>query len=185
MQTLTTACGVALLALIMVSLPASSRGDDASAPKPKRIPAVQEGAEEPTRWYGYQTLITDGAALTLAVGGFSSFHSVPGLAVGGAVSYFFGAPIVHLVNGHADKALGSFAMRALPWAAWGLLWANGSQSFEAALLGGLLILGSIPASIAVDASVLAREEVPKPAVAWAPVVTVTPKHAMVGVGGVF
>jgi len=125
------------------------------SPEPKR------------RWYGWQTLLVDGASVVLlAVGGASNSSSDASVAAAafGSIGYLFGAPIVHAAHGNWGKAGGSFAFRAgsiVLLLIGAVSCTNGS--FEGNCSGGdlLLVLGAlgIPAAIAVDAAVIAREDV--------------------------
>lgn len=61
------------------------------------------------RWYGWQTLAVDGAALGVAVGGFAIHESEVPLVVG-AGAYAIGAPIVHLAHREPWRAAGSLGL---------------------------------------------------------------------------
>ena len=73
-------------------------------------------------WYGWQTLIADGAALTLFVGGAALSDTGSGgrtaailpLALGGS-AFFLGTPTIHATHGNWGTAAGSLGLRvALP-----------------------------------------------------------------------
>jgi hypothetical protein len=143
----------------------------APPPKPKR------------EWYGWQTLATDGAALMMVYagsqsrrGGDSSTYYYAALG-----TYTLGGPIVHFAHGNPGRGVGSLALRSLP--AIAIFGETRSLDF------GLLALVSIPAAIAIDAAVLAREDEPKyePAkgFAIAPSASVSKNVALVGVNGRF
>lgn len=70
-------------------------------------------------WYGWQTLTTDGLALTgFAVAGAlsespdSSIYNI--IALGSLSSYMLGAPIIHAAHGNWGAAAGSLGLRSLP-----------------------------------------------------------------------
>lgn len=67
------------------------------------------------RWYGWQTLSLDAAALGLGVVSFAA-HDGEGtasalLGSGALSTYAFGAPAVHLLRGNEGKALTSLGLR--------------------------------------------------------------------------
>lgn len=117
-----------------------------------------------TRWYGWQTLLTDAGAVGLAAlafklgtksGGDETFLVAEGV-------YLFGGPIVHGAHGHLGRSAGDFALRlVLPL---GLALAmsggapSGSETYCGACAGvfGGLVLGAGIASL-LDAAWLARE----------------------------
>jgi hypothetical protein len=120
------------------------------------------------RWYGWQTLTTDGASVVLLLAAAATADSGRATGALGALSlggYLLGGPVVHLVHDNPGRALGSFALRGgLPI----VLGAVGVQLEDCedgeffcgvggAVIGGLL---GIVGAIVIDASVLARDEVP-------------------------
>ena len=146
------------------------------------------------RWYGWQTLLADGAsasALLLAgvayganmeeLGGFLALSSVGG--------YVLGAPIVHASKGNWGRAGGSLAVRVGAPILLGGIGAGlencSDEEFlcgvEGALVGGVVGIG---AAIALDATVLARDTIeiqPK----FLPVAGVHRNGAWFGVTGAF
>jgi len=68
----------------------------------------EEPKEPPPRWYGWQALITDGAAL----GAFAFVPVFGNHLIASAPIFFLGTPIVHLANGRPLVSLLSVAMRA-------------------------------------------------------------------------
>lgn len=170
------------------------------------------------RWYGWQTITTDGIALTLGtVGigvGISSMGSIApcldfdgngcsnrgsssdpgglaaaaGLGISAGATYLFAAPIVHASHGHWDKAAMSFGLRALPIALATPLLASGND--DAPRIGlGVLAVGAL-AAMAVDAAVIAREEVSahsheKPRLGVSPTVDAVNKGGGLSVVGTF
>jgi hypothetical protein len=91
-------------------LPAGARAQDTYTPEgdPPPKPTHDEG---PTtrHWYGWQTLLVDGAALGFIAAGLSKGEYV----LFGVGTYLVGPPIVHATHGRADAAFGSFGVRLL------------------------------------------------------------------------
>jgi hypothetical protein len=141
-----------------------------------------------TRWYGWQTLVADGTAI-LAL---TQSKTTP-LVAFGIADYLLGAPIIHWAHGRGAAGAGSLAMRVGPWLLFGIVdsasdcsFLNGSNSCDALVGTAVLAVLSIPAAIAIDASVLAREQIDPPrAVTWRPVIDVHRDRASLGVGGSF
>ncbi|MEB2311201.1 MAG: hypothetical protein OZ921_02980 [Sorangiineae bacterium] len=127
-----------------------------------------------TRWYGEQTLIADGASLAVFGLG-ASTRSLSGFMAVGAIGYALAAPAVHLGHGRVGTAFLDLGQRlAIPglFGLGGALVAcqGGNSTGESfcGLTGFALGLGvGVPAAIAIDAALLAREEVPA-----------TPAHTM-------
>ncbi len=87
-------------------------GPRATIAIPEKTPAnLPARAEAPPRdWYGWQTLIVDASALTLAsVGWLTDTTALTGAGVG---AYLLGAPVVHAANGSVGKAFVSLGVRA-------------------------------------------------------------------------
>lgn len=111
------------------------------------------------RWYGWQTLIADGAGLLISGIGLplslsrSTQSLGTGLLVGGGVVQLIGGPIVHWSHRNVGRGFASLGLRiVLP--ALGVLLGFATRN------EGVLILGSGAGSavaIALDAAVLARE----------------------------
>ena len=141
------------------------------------------------RWYGWQTLATDGAALAFVALASNAEKNDSEEALLGAAAFTFavGAPIVHWAHGRGTKGAISLAMRvATPLVAFGMLQdAEKTGSSFRFLLGGSLLLAWIPSAIAIDAAVLAREEVPRTGVSIAPLVAPSRGGATLGLGGLF
>jgi len=160
-----------LLAASLVLASATARADPPAPPTPA------ESHEQATRWYGYQTLATDGVALLFFVPAQSSASSATkqGFAMGTLTMYGVGAPIVHLAHGHVGKALLDLGLRVgMPLALGAAGYAIGASSREQADgLGGVVgagfgaLLGAAGAS-AIDAIVVAREPVSPPCATPAP-----------------
>jgi hypothetical protein len=138
----------------------------APAPAPSRVAVAtsdDEGSESvglrhrPKKvWYGWQTLVVDGAGLL--VGALAASNDSGGMAGVASLNYAVGAPIVHAAHGEGIRALASIGLRtALPGAVGLLAYAvSDNSSDESAIYGGI-VLGAIGA-MALDAGVLAYEE---------------------------
>jgi len=117
------------------------------------------------RWYGNKTLTADGIAVGLFASG---VVTAPVGSTLGIATFFFGAPLVHVAAGHPDKAAASFGLRALPPLLFIASYGSGcghddtgdSDNCPNRALVWMAALG-IPAAIAVDAAVIAREDVPQ------------------------
>jgi hypothetical protein len=107
-------------------------------------------------WYGWQTLVVDGAGLL--VGALAASNESGGMAGVALLNYSLGAPIVHAAHGEGIRALASVGLRAAVPMAVGLLayGISDNSGDESAFYSGLA-LGAIGA-IALDAGVLAYEE---------------------------
>ncbi|HVH44450.1 MAG TPA: hypothetical protein VM925_18985, partial [Labilithrix sp.] len=113
------------------------------------------------RWYGWQTLITDGAAL----------FATPFVPTAGLGIYLGGAPVVHLTHGRFGTAAVSLGLRVGAPVAGFLTGAalrgfssdcgfDGRCGYDTAVFGVLGGALGVVAAVTVDAAVLAREEVP-------------------------
>ncbi|MBK6533452.1 MAG: hypothetical protein IPF99_28835 [Deltaproteobacteria bacterium] len=149
-----------------------------AAPPPRGAPT----AEQPTHWYGWQILIVDLAAITLAsaslgVGSTTGYYTAGGLQL-------LGGPIVHWSHGRVGAGFGSLGLRLLVPVAAGVL---GSMKGTTGLLVGAS-LGSL-AAIVVDIAALANEPAQaRPAArvgAWSPTIALTPREFGLGVVGTF
>jgi hypothetical protein len=115
-----------------------------------------------TRWYGWQTLLTDGGAVALPVVAATS-RNEPLTAVAlvaGAGVFALGAPIVHLAHGRPGAFGLSLGLRlALPaLAAFAF-----SRPCRGECNGPVLTLLLLPAPVIIDATALAWEKRPVPA----------------------
>ncbi len=134
-------------------------------------------------WYGWQTLIVDGASLAVAGVGFGTGNT-PTITVG-ELAYTFGAPIVHWTHGNVGFGFASLGLRIageLTTDLGALLAPSGSGVTVSAILGGVIEL----TAIVLDASVFGRGERPvrttaANAVFWAPTAMVTPRGGLAGV----
>lgn len=162
-------------------------------PTPPPLATATPPAAPPTvrRWYGWQTLIADGASLAFALAGSqensnrSSDNSEVLLGLG-AAGFALGAPIIHWSHGHVGKGFLSLGLRVgTPLVAYKLLSDGLEHEGEGRFaLGLLLLLGWIPASISIDAAVIARENVPAK-VTLTPLLAPTRGGGTLGLGGTF
>jgi hypothetical protein len=139
----------------------------AQAPSHRTVPQTRrrepEVAETETRWYGSHNLIVDGAVTALIIGGGAAESSAALSA--GAIGYLIGSPIVHWAHGNVAEGFGSLGLRV---AAAGVLLVGTAMCVSSALGGtsdggcAVAVAGalSVPAVVAIDAAVLAYEEVP-------------------------
>ncbi|MGH7435363.1 MAG: hypothetical protein ACRENE_06790 [Polyangiaceae bacterium] len=185
--------------------PPAPRASPPASPRPP--------PEEPQRtWYGWQTLLVDGASFLILFAGTGLAGQTEtrgeGQALAGLflVGYLGGGPTVHWAHGHVGRGFGSLGLRVgLPMggALLGLLAAASSPASNNGLTGiadiGLgFVLGIIAAPI-VDAAWLAFDDEPQgepqnaralPALRLTPIAGV-PRDASgrvaptLGVGGVF
>jgi hypothetical protein len=153
---------------VVTAPPAKEKENDKEEPKPKTE----------TRWYGWQTLLSDGLAVVAT-------PLAPPLGVG---MYFLGAPIIHIAHLEGFNVLKSLGMRVISPVVGGLVGlaaADGCSGFLCELEGGAwgVIIGA-GVAIVVDAAFIAREDVPvekKKTATIVPIIT----PGRVGVGGTF
>ncbi|MBK8997605.1 MAG: hypothetical protein IPM35_17895 [Myxococcales bacterium] len=142
-----------------------------AAPAPQRMPQsftpppawpAPDAIDEPElerRGYGEQTLLVDGLSLVVIVASGGSLAAVGGLG------YLLGPPIVHAAHGHAGKPFASLGLRVgmpIGGAVIGCA-AEGDSSGDFGCLAGAasgFALGIVGAII-LDATVIAREDVPR------------------------
>ena len=168
-------------------------------------PPRRESPRTRTRWYGWQTLATDAAAVVLVVAAVSVIAESEGdSSTGTALAYLslgayaLGGPVVHIAHENYGRAAGSFGLRVGGPIVGGALGcaADGSSSGYGCL-GGLalgMFLGTLTA-VVVDSAALAYEKVPataasarkrKPQSSVTPGVALTRKGgALVGLSGTF
>jgi hypothetical protein len=123
-------------------------------------------ARRPRReWYGWQTLLVDGAALAMVYAAADQHtHDAPTLAYVALGTNVLGPPVVHWAHGNVGRGLGSLLIRGGSWAlVFAAIAGNGSDNASVGLFGVLGIL----AAPAIDAAVLAYED-PKPSVSTPP-----------------
>ena len=126
--------------------------------------------ESPRRWYGWQTLATDGSALLLigasistASGGSDSASATLGFAALGA--YALGGPIAHFAHANVGRGLASLGMRVggpvlLGYAGYLLENCGSGGGHEFCGVGGLLlgVSAGIIGAVVIDSAVLAFDE---------------------------
>lgn len=190
--------------------PASS-GSHPVAPEPhgaevrepeSEHPPAQSTADDTTpemteRWYGWQSLSADGAALLLLIAAGASSdqrNQLPAVFGYGSLGvYLLGGPVSHFAHDNPGRALGSLAMRAglpLAFGAAGsqLEDCSGDEGYDlcgivGALLGGTL---GIATAITIDAALLSYEEVPVTAEGLESIgVSIGPHHAALVASGTF
>jgi hypothetical protein len=137
-------------------------------PPPQRyIVVLSPPPQEPT-WYGWQTLIVDGAALSLTVAAFSransSGNSAATLLELSGITYVIGPPIVHWAHGNVGKGFGSLGMRLVaPVLGAGIGCALDQSGGELGCLGGLALGGfaGIVLAVVLDNALLAYDPAPE------------------------
>ncbi len=157
------------------------------------------------RWYGYQTLIVDGASVLL---GLSSVSLGAAGGIASAGTYVFGAPIVHLAHGNGGMfaaSLGTRVVSPVIGGATGYLAAKavdpcrgGGDFVCGAPIAGVLIgvVSGFLAASALDAALYSKvpkekKEPKEEAKRWdgqprvLPTVSASPNGASVGFGGTF
>jgi hypothetical protein len=157
------------------------------------------------RWYGWQTLLTDTASLSLVGIGAATGSSASGrgkglaiaLSAAGAIGYTLGGPIVHFEHGQKGNAFASLALRAgLPVGgalAGYLIGLGGCSSKEdpgvpcpvaTSMIGGVTGLG---AAVLADALGLGYGpiEAARGTVVFAPTVEAAQSGVRVGISGAF
>jgi hypothetical protein len=124
--------------------------------------------ERRRQWYGWQTLISDGASIFLlatAAGianDASNEETAESLVYGGLAGYYLGAPIIHWAHGHVGKGFASLGIRA---GGTVLMLFAISSCFDGPCDSGAGVLAFVGvaamiAAIPIDAAVLAREDAP-------------------------
>jgi tetratricopeptide (TPR) repeat protein len=137
--------------------------DRTSAEQPSQFPDATNAPHDV--WYGWQTLVVDGAAVLLGVAGAvlavsSSSGESAGVPVAslGVITYFLGGPSVHVAHNNLGRGLGSLGLRiGVPIVGGAIGCAANDRSGEFRCLAGFVIgaaLGAVPAVI-IDAGVLA------------------------------
>lgn len=125
--------------------------------------------ERPRRWYGWQTLATDGSALLLigasiSTGSGNSDSAAATFGFGALGAYALGGPIVHFAHANVGRGLASLGMRVgapvlLGYA--GVLLENcGNGGGEFCGLGGAVLgfSAGVISAVVIDSAVLAFDE---------------------------
>lgn len=170
------------------------------ADAPPELPADDDETGElaPRRkWYGWQTLTTDGASLAVLligaaganVGG-SRGDGSSNLAAAGVLGYVFAPGIVHFTHRNPGRGFASFGMRIgfpIAGAMLGAAMGSGCNEYlceaQGAAIGALLGVGG---AIAIDAAVFAyddRKPSPPSLGGLSPLVLIGKNRALLGVGG--
>lgn len=185
----------------------SATGENAAATAP--APPVVE-----RRWYGHQTLLADGASLSLfGIAAVADSGATSGVfAASGVVSWTLAAPIVHFAHGHVGKGFADLGVRAGSVALGGAIGAivglavyrappprddsiatgfvyplAPSLGVAVAMYEGMAIgagIGAVTAMI-IDHGALAHEDVKKPGVQILPTAHATQGGFSAGVSGIF
>lgn len=160
---------------------------------PHRDEVTQQAPVETTRWYGWQTLAADGAALLLLGTAVDATSEGPLILSG--VTYLFAAPVIHAVHGRSGAAFGSLALRMgapIAGAAIGASQCNGGEGEELRCIEPVVFgaMAGIAAAIALDAALLARETVTESPLSVSevrvvPSITPTGGGVSAGLSGVF
>lgn len=148
------------------------------------------------QWYGWQTLISDAASLSLFIAAAKTddLDTRGGLVTASVGTFALGPPIIHLMHGQPLRSLGSFALRVGPPIAAVALFADGMDGNHSdgvahlEIVSGILIATLfVPTAIVLDSAALAYKEVPPPnqAVRFAPTIVPIQSGSLVGVQGIF
>lgn len=143
-------------------------------PAPAALPeeeSIHPLPERPSRWYGWQTLATDGGAVLLIVASLSMNDAnrdtpTEALAWGAFGAYALGAPVVHFAHSNPGRGLGSVAMRVggpiLLGFVGSVLENCGNGGGEFCGLGGALLgaTAGIVGAVVVDSAVFAYDDQP-------------------------
>jgi len=162
-----------------------------AAPAPSSHAVGDEQQTQPV-WYGWQTLVADGAAGALIAVGlltedYNQDLTIAIVTLGGA-TYVFGAPVVHALHGRAGTAFADFGVRVgapIGGALTGAIIAvnrcpepeyteddrQANCQYAGFFLGLLVGIGS---AIVIDSAVFARESQRAPRVKSARGLSVTP-----------
>jgi hypothetical protein len=135
------------------------RGRD-DGEKPSPVPATVD------QWYGYQTLIADGAGLTMTISGVAANSGA--LAATGLTTAVLTPPILHFAHGNFGYGVASLGLRLGAPLGLGVLgtlagWLAGGLNDKSAavgLYGGCLLGWGVAAAL--DAAVFGHEKVNQP-----------------------
>jgi hypothetical protein len=192
------------LAILVAGAPNARAQGTAPSPATSATPRPTSPARDTpleTEWYGYQTALSDVASVGLMFGAVATWRLCLSLgsgnggrcdnstsdAFGWAASgvYLLGAPTIHAVHGHWDKAGLSLGIRTLPFVV-GLALAPGRGGGSSNAAAYTLFGGALAAMI-IDDVLIAREEVQPQASTWylAPAIDVKNHAANVAFVGSF
>ncbi len=174
---------------------------DARAADAAQEGGASSGASGEPRWYGWQTLLADGAAVSAVVAAFSSGANRGGSTsfyLASASAYALAAPMVHLFHRRPLVALEDVGIRLGAPAVLALVGYGLGQGDHESFVppGGLeaLALGAVGvvAAIVFDSAWLANEPVAQdgtPAatsrISWSPRLRITARGPSVGIVGSF
>lgn len=178
----------------VITAPGAHREAEARADAELELDEGDELASAHQRhWYGWQTLISDGASLAALLAGSAIGNDSKGnntLAGLGLVSYEFAPGVVHFAHGNVGRGFASFGLRlGLPLAGafLGASLASGCNTNLCEAGGaGVGILAGMGGAIAVDAAVFAYDDRKHSTARHGglmPLVAVTPGQAWLGIGG--
>jgi hypothetical protein len=184
MRVASSLLGVATCSLVaaLCSLTTEARAETEQPLPPQQAPA--------DHWYGYQPLVADGAALTVAVSGIA-VKSGPVFATGFAPA-LLAPPILHFVHANIGFGLASLAIRAcvpVTLGTVGLLATYGNWNPDInAFYAGFLVGWGVASAL--DAAVFSWEKVKPPersgsSFTWQPNVGLGRGGGTVGVAGTF
>lgn len=155
---------------------------------PRALPS--EAPRESTRWYGWQTLLTDGAALTFlfAVATADRASTEEAFVAASVGTYLLGGPIVHAGHGNWGRAVGSLGLRVgAPMLGAGVGSAlEDCSGGDFCGLAGAVFGGAVGllAAVTIDSAAIARDPVRETA-PIVPVVRTGKNGTWVGVSGRF
>lgn len=183
-------------------IPTAQRVAPEPFPLHRSDPAEEWALPRDLVWYGWQTLASDVAAMTMLYGGAAS-HTTS-LTVMAVALYGFGAPAIHATREHYEKVSLDMSLRLLlPLAGAFLADAFGAPQVQAcstrsaayrqaadndaagAAGGAVVAILLDAASIAFEVSPRALDARAQPTVRWSPSVSVASQGGTVGVGGLF
>ncbi|MDX2053000.1 MAG: hypothetical protein SFV15_11445 [Polyangiaceae bacterium] len=204
--------GLLLVALLIAPMaatkPAQAQAASHAGTGSERRERPPAAAPPVTRWYGYQTGLSDVAAVGMIYGAVATYEfcwnlgislndhpagdegsescdnsSSTAFALAGAGTYLFGAPTVHALHGSWEKAGLSFGMRSLPI----VLGVGLAQSEETNGLAAAVLIAGPLLAMTIDHAWLAREEAKAQGSAWyvAPTVDLKKSAAHLSVGASF
>ncbi len=196
------ASGLVPFALMLVAT--GARADDVTPPEAPPVasttPTTAPAPRMVSHWYGWQTLLVDGAAIAVAsASGQSAAFGYTGVGL-----YAFGGPLIHVIHdragiGAADLGVrigGPFVLGLIgmgvelaatkPNSCGGDLCFRGLAGFAVGFFIGYVT------AVVLDAAVFAREKIPadevassrrRPLVQLVPMLSLTPTGASAGIGG--
>jgi hypothetical protein len=187
--------------LLAPAMVLAATGGDARAAEPSQAAAASSDAPDESRWYGWQTLLADGAAVGTVIAAFSAEANRGGSTsfyVASASAYSLAAPMVHLFHRRPLVALEDVGIRLGAPAVLALVGYGLGQGDHAsftppgALEGIALGAVGVVSAIVFDAAWLASEPVAQdgaPAttsrISWSPSLSVTTRGPSLGIAGSF